>query len=83
MKSLPNLGRLFLFTLLKEYKKINEEYDKIDLEIKEKSKELSSVKSNKELFSDIVEDIAELILKRDEIKKEVDAFKIVIDKIKK
>lgn len=83
MKSLPNLGRLFLFTLLKEYKKIKEEYDKIDLEIKEKSKELSSVKSNKELFSDIVEDIAELILKRDEIKKEVDAFKIVIDKIKK
>lgn len=83
MKSLPNLGRLFLFTLLKEYKKIKEEYDKIDLEIKEKSKELSSVKSNKELFSDIVEDIAELILKRDEIKKEVDAFKIVINKIKK
>lgn len=83
MKSLPNLGRLFLFTLLKEYKKIKEEYDKIDLEIKEKSKELSSVKSNKELFSEIVEDIAELILKRDEIKKEVDAFKIVINKIKK
>ena len=69
--------------MVKEYKKIKEEYDKIDLEIKEKSKELSSVKSNKELFSDKVEDIAELILKRDEIKKEVDAFKIVIDKIKK